>query len=137
MEFEKRTKMLIEQYNAFSPPQLPGPHVNGALTIGQNSGDLGGLPIAHKAYMLSLKGKEAPVLDGLTGPQRFFFGWAQVWRGKYRDAAMNRMLATNPHSPPEFRGNGVIQNLTEFYDAFGVKESDRLWLPPKARVRIW
>ena len=108
-EFEKRTKMLVEQYNAFEPPQLPGRHVNGALTIGENIGDLGGLTIAHKAYMISLAGKESPTMDGLTGPQRLFIGWAQVWRTKYRDPAMSRMLATNPHSPAEFRCNGVIQ----------------------------
>ena len=78
-----------------------------------------------------------PAIDGLTGPQRLFIGWAQVWRAKYRDAAMSRQLATNPHSPPEFRCNGVIRNLTEFYEAFGVKEGDKLWLPPASRVRIW
>jgi putative endopeptidase len=136
-EFEKRTRMLIDQYNAFEPRQLPGQKVRGALTIGENIGDLGGLTIAHKAYMISLKGKEPPTIDGFTGPQRLFIGWAQVWRSKYRDAAMARQLATNPHSPPEFRCNGVIRNLVEFYDAFGVKEDDKLWLPEKERVRIW
>jgi putative endopeptidase len=136
-EFQKRTKALIEQYNAFEPRQLPGQHVNGALTIGENIGDLGGLTIAHKAYLISLKGQPSPTIDGLTGPQRLFIGWAQVWRANYRDAAMSRQLATNPHSPPEFRCNGVVRNLTEFYDAFGVKEGDKLWLPPKDRVRIW
>jgi putative endopeptidase len=136
-EFEKRTRMLVEQYNAFEPRQLPGQHVNGALTIGENIGDLGGLTIAHKAYLISLRDKAAPTIDGLTGPQRLFFGWAQVWRAKYRDAAMGRQLATNPHSPPEFRCNGVIRNLTEFYDAFGVREGDKLWLPARSRVRIW
>jgi putative endopeptidase len=136
-EFQKRTKALIEQYNAFEPRQLPGQHVNGALTIGENIGDLGGLTIAHKAYMIALKGKESPTIDGFTGPQRLFIGWAQVWRTKYRDAALSRRLATDPHSPPEFRCNGVIRNLTEFYDAFGVKEGDKLWLPAKDRVRIW
>jgi putative endopeptidase len=136
-EFKKRTKALIEQYNAFEPQQLPGQHVNGALTIGENIGDLGGVTIAYKAYTISLKGKEPPVLDGFTGPQRFFLGWGQVWRGKYRDAAMSRQLTTNPHSPPEFRCNGVVRNLTEFYEAFGVKEGDKLWLPAKDRVRIW
>jgi putative endopeptidase len=136
-EFEKRTKMLIAQYDAFEPQQLPGQHVKGALTVGENIGDLGGLTIAHKAYVISRKGKEAPTIDGLTGPQRLFVGWAQVWRAKYRDAAMGRQLATNPHSPPEFRCNGVIRNLTEFYEAFGVKEGDKLWLPTKSRVRIW
>jgi putative endopeptidase len=136
-EFQKRTRALIEQYNGFEPQQLPGSHVNGALTIGENIGDLGGVTIAHKAYMISLQGKDAPVLEGFTGPQRFFLGWAQVWRGKYRDAALSRMLATNPHSPPEFRCNGVVRNLSEFYDAFGVKEGDKLWLPATDRVRIW
>lgn len=136
-EFDKRTRMLIDQYNAFEPRQLPGQHVNGKLTVGENIGDLGGLTIAYKAYMISLKGKEAATLDGFTGPQRLFIGWAQVWRGKMRDPALNRMLATNPHSPSEFRCNGVIQNLTEFYNAFGVKEGDKLWLPTKDRVRIW
>jgi putative endopeptidase len=136
-EFQKRTKALIEQYSAFEPKQLPGQHVNGALTIGENIGDLGGVTIAHKAYMISLKGKDAPTIDSFTGSQRFFIGWAQVWRGKYRDAALSRMLATNPHSPPEFRCNGVVRNLNEFYAAFGVKEGDKLWLPAKDRVRIW
>ena len=136
-EFGKRTKALIDQYNAFEPQQLPGQHVNGALTIGENIGDLGGLTIAHKAYMISLKGKDSPTIDGFTGPQRLFIGWAQVWRTNYRDAALSRRLATDPHSPPEFRCNGVIRNLTEFYDAFGVKEGDKLWLPAKDRVRIW
>jgi putative endopeptidase len=136
-KFEKRTKALIEQYNAFEPQQLPGQHVNGALTIGENIGDLGGLTIAHKAYMISLNGKKAPIIDGLTGPQRLFIGWGQVWRAKFRDQALSRRLATDPHSPAEFRCNGVVRNLTEFYDAFGVKEGDKLWLPAKDRVRIW
>jgi putative endopeptidase len=136
-EFHKRTQALIEQYNAFEPEQLPGSHVNGALTIGENIGDLGGVTIAHKAYMISLQGKSPPVIDGFIGPQRLFIGWAQVWRGKYRDAALSRMLATNPHSPPEFRCNGVVRNLREFYDAFDVKKGDKLWLPAKDRVRIW
>ena len=136
-EFEKRAKMLIEQYNSFSPAQLPGQHVNGALTIGENIGDLGGLTIAHKAYKISLNGSEAPVLESFTGEQRFFLGWAQIWRSKYRDAELARRLATDPHSPTEFRCNGVVRNLPEFYAAFGVKEGDKLWLPPNRRVRIW
>jgi putative endopeptidase len=136
-EFQKRTKALIAQYNAFEPQQLPGQHVNGALTIGENIGDLGGVTIAYKAYTISLKGKEAPVIDGFTGPQRLFIGWGQVWRRKSRDAALSRQLATDPHSPSEFRCNGVVRNLTEFYEAFGVKEGDKLWLPAKERVRIW
>ncbi len=136
-EFEKRAKMLIEQYNGFSPAQLPGQHVNGALTIGENIGDLGGLTIAYKAYKISLKGSEAPVLDSWTGDQRLFIGWGQIWRSKYRDAELIRRLATDPHSPTEFRCNGVVRNLSEFYAAFGVKEGDKLWLPPDRRVRIW
>ncbi len=136
-EFEKRANMLIEQYNGFSPAQLKGQHVNGALTIGENIGDLGGLTIGYKAYMISLKGEKPPVIDNLTGAQRLFVGWAQVWRTKGRDAELQRRLATDPHSPAEFRCNGVIRNLVEFYDAFGVKEGDKLFLPPEKRVRIW
>jgi putative endopeptidase len=136
-QFETRTKMLIDQYSGFEPAQLPGQKVNGALTIGENIGDLGGLSIAHKAYLRSLKGQSAPVIDGLTGDQRFFTGWAQIWRIKYRDAELARRLATDPHSPGEFRCNGVLRNLPEFYQAFGVKEGDKLWLPPEQRVRIW
>ncbi len=136
-EFDKRAKMLIEQYDAFEPAQIKGQHVNGALTIGENIGDLGGLTIGYKAYKIALNGTEAPVLDGLTGPQRFFFGWAQVWRTKARDAELLRRLAVDPHSPAEFRCNGVVRNLTEFYEAFGVKEGDKLWLPADRRVRIW
>ena len=136
-EFDKRANMLIEQYNGFSPAQLPGQHVNGALTIGENIGDLGGLTIAYKAYKIALKGADAPVLDSWTGEQRLFLGWAQIWRSKYRDAELSRRLATDPHSPTEFRCNGVVRNLPEFYAAFGVKEGDKLWLPPDRRVRIW
>ena len=136
-EFDKRAKALIAQYDAFEPKQLPGQHVNGALTIGENIGDLGGLTIAHKAYMLSLDGKDAATIDGMTGPQRLFMGWAQVWRAKYRDAEMSRRLATDPHSPAEFRCNGVIRNLKEFADAFDLKEGDKLYLAPEKRVRIW
>ena len=136
-EFESRAKMLIDQYNGFEPPQLPGQKVNGAMTIGENIGDLGGLSIAYKAYRRSLHGQEAAKIDGLTGDQRFFIGWGQAWRSKYRDAEVARRLATDPHSPPEFRCNGVIRNLPEFYAAFGVKEGDKLWLAPDRRVRIW
>jgi putative endopeptidase len=135
--FEGRTKALIAQYNEFSPAQLPGQHVNGALTVGENIGDLGGLTIAYKAYKRSLQGKTAPAIDGLTGDQRFFFGWAQVWRSKYRDQEIRQRLVIDPHSPTEFRCNGVVRNLPEFYEAFGVKQGDKLWLPADQRVRIW
>ena len=137
-EFGARTKALIEQYEEYTPRALgDGHHVNGAFTVGENIGDLGGLSIALLAYRLSLKGKEAPVIDGLTGQQRVFFGWAQVWRTKSRDAEAIRRLAIDPHSPPEFRCNGVIRNIDSFYDAFEVGESDGLYLDPKRRVRIW
>jgi putative endopeptidase len=137
LEFDKRAKMLIDQYNTFEPPQLHGQHVNGALTIGENIGDLGGLTIAYKAYKIALGDSKAPVLDGFTGEQRFFIGWAQVWRGKYRDAEIMRRLAVDTHSPVEFRCNGVVRNLVEFHEAFQVKQGDKLWLPPDQRVRIW
>lgn len=136
-EFETRAKMLIEQYNGFSPAQLPDQKVNGALTIGENIGDLGGLSIGYKAYIRSLGGKPSPVIDGMTGQQRLFIGWGQIWRTKYRDAEMLRRLTVDSHSPPEFRCNGVIRNLPEFYDAFGVKNGDKLWLPAAQRVKIW
>jgi putative endopeptidase len=136
-EFDKRAKMLIDQYSEFEPAQLPGQKVNGALTIGENIGDLGGLAIALKAYRRSLQGRESAVIDGLTGDQRFFIGWGQAWRSKARDAEVARRLATDPHSPAEFRCNGVLRNMPEFYEAFGVKDGDKLWLPAERRVRIW
>ena len=137
-EFGLRTKALIEQYEAFTPRALEASHhVNGAFTVGENIGDLGGLSIALLAYELSLGGAEAPVIDGLTGIQRVYFGWAQVWRTKSRDAEAIRRLAVDPHSPPEFRCNGVIRNIDSFYEAFDVNTSDELYLEPAERVRIW
>lgn len=140
-EFGARTTALIEQYDAYTPRGLAsvvsGHHVNGAFTVGENIGDLGGLSIALLAYQLSLGDKPAPVIDGLTGVQRVFFGWAQVWRTKSRDAEAIRRLAVDPHSPPEFRCNGAIRNVDTFYDAFGVGEHDALYLEPQHRVRIW
>ncbi|GBE63737.1 peptidase M13 [Mycobacterium sp. MFM001] len=137
-EFGARTKALIEQYDGYTPRALDnGHHVNGAFTVGENIGDLGGLSIALLAYQLSLNGRPAPVIDGLTGVQRVFFGWAQVWRTKSRDAEAIRRLAVDPHSPPEFRCNGVIRNIDAFYDAFDVAENDVLYLEPARRVRIW
>jgi putative endopeptidase len=139
-EFGARTKALIEQYDEFVPRGLDGhhdSHVNGAFTVGENIGDLGGLSIALLAYQLSLNGGEAPAIDGLTGVQRVFFGWAQVWRAKSREAEAIRRLAVDPHSPPEFRCNGVIRNMDAFYEAFGVAENDDLYLDPRLRVRIW
>jgi len=137
-EFGSRTKALIEQYETYIPQGLgDGHHVNGAFTVGENIGDLGGLSIALLAYQLSLGGGEAAVIDGLTGVQRVFFGWAQVWRTKSREAEAIRRLAIDPHSPPEFRCNGVVRNIDAFYDAFDVAESDELYLDPQRRVRIW
>ena len=136
-EFEKRTKKLIEQYDQLSPAAAPDVKVNGALTIGENIGDLGGLTIAYKAYEISLDGKQPPIIDGYTGAQRFFMGWAQSWRGKYRAEEVRRRIATDPHSPDEFRCNQIVANLSEFYDAFGVKESDKHFITSGDRVRIW
>ncbi|MFN8228575.1 MAG: M13 family metallopeptidase [Mycobacterium sp.] len=137
-EFGSRTTALIAQYDDFVPRSLDdGHHVNGAFTVGENIGDLGGLSIALLAYQLSLGGAEAPVVDGLTGVQRVFFGWAQVWRTKSRDAEAIRRLATDPHSPPEFRCNGVIRNIDAYYEAFDVDPADELYLAPEHRVHIW
>ncbi|QHT55303.1 peptidase M13 [Cellulomonas sp. H30R-01] len=139
-EFEKRTKALVDQYGEFSPAQLNGSHkVNGALTIGENIGDLGGLSIALAAYEIALGRPlaEAPVVDGLTGAQRVFLGWAQVWQSKGRDEEVVRRLATDPHSPNEFRCNGVVRNVDAYYEAFDVQPGDALYLDPEERVRIW
>ena len=136
--FEERTKKLIDQFNELSPAQLGDEHkVNGELTIGENIGDLGGLGIAYKAYLLSLKGAEAPVIDGRTAAQRFFIAWSQSWRAIGRDEMVLQRLATDPHSPPEFRCNQIVRNIGAFYEAFDVKPGDKLWLDPAERVVIW
>ncbi len=137
VEFEKRSNKLIAQYEKLFPVETPDVHVNGALTVGENIGDLGGLTIALKAYEIALNGASAPVLEGFTGVQRLFLGWAQVWRGKVRVEELKRRLATDPHSPSEFRCNQIVKNLNEFYEAFDVKEGDALYLPESERVRIW
>ena len=133
--FDARTKALGAQYNSYCP--LPGQCVNGGLTMGENLGDLGGLSMAYTAYQLSLKGKPAPVVDGLTGDQRFYLSWAQVWRGKYRDEALLNLIKTNPHSPSMYRANGPLRNIDAWYKAFDVKPGDAMYLPPEQRVRIW
>jgi predicted metalloendopeptidase len=133
--FEAKTKMLVEQYNAFSPVQ--GYNVNGALTLGENIGDNSGMAIAYKAWKLSLKGKKSPVINGMTGDQRFYMGWAQVWRQKTRDARQIALLKADPHSPGQFRVNGTLKNQPGFYQAFGVKPGDKMYLAPKDRVNIW
>ena len=135
--FELRSNALIEQYNKLNPEETPDITVNGALTVGENIGDLGGLAIAYKAYKISLGDQASPVLDGFTGEQRLFLGCAQVWRAKVRPEEMRRRIATDPHSPSEFRCNTIVSNFTPFYEAFGVTENDALWLDEKSRVQIW
>jgi predicted metalloendopeptidase len=133
--FMARANMLVKQYDAFSP--LPGMNVNGQLTLGENIGDLSGLAVAYKAYKLSLDGKPAATLDGFTGDQRFFIGWGQVWARNYRDDELRKRLKTDPHSPSEYRANGILRNLPAFQQAFDVKPGDRMYLPPEQVVRIW
>ena len=135
--FTERTRALIDQYNALEPRALPGHSVNGELTIGEKIGDLGGMSIAWKAYLISLDGAEPPVVDGLTGAERFLLSWAQVWRQAARDEEALRLLTIDPHSPPEFRCNQIARNLDLFHDTFGVTEDDPMWLSPKERVTIW
>lgn len=134
-QFQARGAKLVGQYNKFEP--LPGVNVNGAVALGENIGDLGGMTVALKAYQLSLDGKEAPVLDGFTGEQRFFISWAQVWRTKFREEALRRQLSTGPHSPAHYRVIGVLPNIPQFYTAFDIKEGDAMYLPPELRVKIW
>ncbi len=134
-KFGERTAALVAQYEAYSP--LPGYHLNGKLTLGENIADNSGLAIAWKAYQISLGGKPAPVIDGLTGAQRFFIGWARVWPEKRREPEVLRMLKIDPHSPGQFRANGAAVNQEAFYEAFGVKQGDRMYLPPDKRVTIW
>jgi predicted metalloendopeptidase len=133
--FKQRAVRLVEQYSAYSP--LDSMKVNGELTLGENIGDLSGLAVAHKAYLLSLNGRPAPVIDGFSGDQRFFMGWSQVWRRKYREEDLRSRLMTDPHSPSEYRCNGIVTNMNEFYRAFDVKPGDRLYRPPEERVEIW
>jgi putative endopeptidase len=133
--FMARASALVQQYNVFSP--IPGMNVNGQLTLGENIGDLSGLAVAHKAYLIALDGKEAPVLDGFTGEQRFYVGWGQVWARKYRDDELRKRLKTDPHSPSEYRANGILRNMPAFAKAFDVKEGDKMYLPPDQVVRIW
>lgn len=134
-EFEERARGLVEQYNAYSP--VEGMHVNGELTLGENIGDLAGLTVAYRAYRMSLDGEEAPVIDGLTGDQRFFIGWAQAWRGLYREENLKERLVQDPHSPAEYRTNGIVSNMPAFYEAFDVDEDDAMYIPPEKRVKIW
>jgi predicted metalloendopeptidase len=134
-KFAEKTKALVAQYNAYEP--VPDYHVNGALTLGENIGDNSGLAIAYKAYRISLAGHEAPVIDGFTGDQRFYLGWVQVWRGKVREAEAIQRIKTDPHSPPAVRGTAPLRNQAGFYAAFGLRPSDKMYLPPEQRVNIW
>jgi putative endopeptidase len=134
-EFKKRTARLVEQYSAFKP--YDDINVNGEFTLGENIGDLGGLSIALLAYSISLDGREAPVMDGFTGEQRVFLGYAQAWRYKYREESLRTQIATDPHSPRMYRVNGVVRNVPAFYQAFDVREGDALYLAPSERVKIW
>ena len=133
--FEQRTRNLIAQYSAYLP--LPDLSINGELTLGENIGDLGGLSIALKAYEQSLHGESPPIIDKFTGQQRVFLGWAQAWRVKRRPELTERLIKTDPHSPPKYRVNGVVPNINAFYSAFDVREGDDMYLSPEQRVRIW
>jgi putative endopeptidase len=139
--FEQRTASLISQFNELSPAQLPDENkVNGELTIGENIGDLGGLGIAYRAYLLALEdngGTEPAPIDGLSAKQRLFLSWAQAWRTKGRDEMVLQRLATDPHSPPEFRCNQIVRNIDAFYEAFDLSPEDKLWLDQAQRVSIW
>ena len=135
--FEERTKALIDQYNVLIPAQAPGHRVNGQLTIGENIGDLGGLSIAYKAYQIAHYESPEPERDGYTPEQRLFLSWGAVWQAKVRTEMLLQRMATDPHSPPEFRCNQIVRNLPEFYAAFDVQDSDALWLDEDQRVKIW
>jgi putative endopeptidase len=134
-EFERRAQQLVDQYDRYEP--FEGMHVNGEFTLGENIGDLGGMAVAYEAYRISLNGKEPPVIDGYTGDQRFFLGWAQVWRRLYREPELKRRLVTDPHSPSQYRCNGIVSNMDAFYEAFSVKPGDKMYIAPEDRVRIW
>jgi putative endopeptidase len=134
-KFKAKTTALVAQYAAYEP--VPGFHVNGELTLGENIADNSGLAIAYKAYHLSLGGKTAPVIDALSADERLYLGWAQVWRGKVREAEAMQRVKTDPHSPPAVRGTAPMVNQEGFYSAFGVKEGDKMYLPPQQRVGIW
>lgn len=133
--YTARADRLVAQFNVYEP--LPGLHINGQLTLGENIADLAGLAISYRAYKISLGGKEAPVRDGLTGDQRFFLAYAQSWTAKQREAALRQRLLSDPHSPPEYRVNGIVRNFDPWYAAFNVQPGDKLYLKPEDRVRLW
>jgi predicted metalloendopeptidase len=133
--FKVLTQALAAQFSAYSP--LPGLHINGEFTSGENMGDLGGLSVAHEAYRIALDGHAAPVIDGFTGDQRFFLGWAQVWRGIQREESLRYQVTSDVHSPDPYRVNGIVRNIDAWYEAFGVKAGDAMYLEPAKRVHIW
>ncbi|MEX0618188.1 MAG: M13 family metallopeptidase [Pseudohongiellaceae bacterium] len=133
--FDDLTASLANQYDAYEP--VPGQFIDGRFTLGENIGDVGGLSMAYRAYRIALNGEEAAVIDGLTGDQRFFLAWAQVWQSKIREDALVSRLTSDPHSPAEYRVNGVVRNHDAWYEAFDVQPGDALYLPPEERVRIW
>jgi putative endopeptidase len=133
--YEREADKLVAQFDTYEP--LPGTHVNGALTVGENIADLAGLRIAYDAYKLSLGGKEAPVIDGLTGDQRFFLAYAASWKSLCRPEIQRLLLQSDVHSPAKYRVNGIVRNMDEWYDAFDVKEGDALYLRPEDRIRVW
>jgi predicted metalloendopeptidase len=133
--FKGRAQQLVDQYAGYSP--IEGMNVNGDLTLGENIGDLAGLTMAYRAYRLSLEGEEPPVIDGYTGDQRFFMGWTQVWRRKYREDELRRRLVTDPHSPAEYRANGTVLNIDAYHEAYGTQPDDMMWKEPADRVTIW
>jgi len=144
--FVAKTDALVGQYNAFCPLDNGEACINGRLGLGENTGDLGGLSMAYKAYKMSLdvdgdgvisKSEEAPIIDGLTGDQRLFMAWAQVWRTKYREKSLRQQLIRGPHSPPYYRVNGIVRNFDEWYEAFDIGPDHALYLPPEERIRIW
>ncbi|MBT8147424.1 MAG: M13 family peptidase, partial [Gammaproteobacteria bacterium] len=133
--FDAKTTTLAEQYNQYEP--VPGNFVDGSFTLGENIGDVGGLSMAYRAYRIALNGEEAPLIDGLSGDQRFFLSWAQVWQSKIREDALVSQLKSDPHSPAVYRVNGVVRNQDAWYEAFNVQPGDALYLAPEERVRIW
>jgi len=136
-KFDVQAAKLGAQYEAFEFAPLPGMRINGKVAMGENIGDLGGITIALEAYRQSLAGKPAPVLDGFTGEQRLFMGWAQVWRTQFRDDALRQQLVNGPHSPGQIRAFAPLRNVDAWYEAFNVTPQDAHYIAPKDRVRIW
>jgi putative endopeptidase len=135
--FKARAERLGNQYDTYKLVDAPSDHIQGQLTMGENIGDMGGINLALDAYHASLKGRPAPVIDGLTGDQRVFLGWAQAWRGKVRDDYLRKQVVSDPHSPRQYRVNGPVRNIDAWYGSFAVKPGEKLYVDPADRVRIW